>query len=97
MHWIIGARGVEREGRFYLLYNPRRIDHNIYRTQVRAYLGHHVRDRLFVPHVDSVELDGYAGRRVEFGGRCVPEVLLHVQEGDGFGTGFGERLGHVPT
>lgn len=81
----------------HLLDDPGGIDHDVYGPKVRGHLGYHARDRSFVPHVDFVELHGDAGARVQLGGGGVAEVLLPVQQGDGFGTGFGERLGHVPA
>ena len=80
-----------------LLYDPGRVDDNVYGAQVRGHFCRYVRNGLLVAHVDVVELDGYARRRVQFRGRGVPELLLHVEQGDGFGAGFGERLRHVPA
>ena len=81
----------------YLLHDPGRIDHDIYGTQVRGDLAHGVRNRLLVPDVDVVELHRYARRRVQFGRGQIPQLLPPVQQGDGFGARFGERLGHVPA
>lgn len=80
-----------------LLYDPGRVDDNVYGAQFRGHFCRCVRNRLLVAHVDVVESDGYARRRVQFRGRGVPELLLHVEQGDGFGAGFGERLRHVPA
>ena len=75
-----------------LLYDPGRVDDDIHRSQIRPYLSHRVRDRLLVPDVDVVEPDRKARRRAQFGGRGLAEVAPQVQQGDGSGAGFGERL-----
>ena len=78
-----------------LLYNPGRIDDDIHRSQIFIDLRHRIRNRLLVPDVDVEKWNGDPRRRVQFCRGRVPEFLLHVQQGDGFGAGFGEGEGHV--
>ena len=78
-----------------LLYDPGRIDDDVHGSQISVDRRYRIRNRLLVPDVDFEERNGYPRRRVQFCRSRVPEFSFHVQQGDGFGAGFGEGEGHV--
>ena len=47
--------------------------------------------------VDLMEGNRDTGQLVEFGRSFIANALVHVEEGNRFGTGFGEGVGHVPS
>ena len=84
-------------GRAGLLGDPGGIDDDVNGPQILVSAADGFGDGVLVRDVDGVEFDGQAGGLVELRGRAVAQVFPDVEEGDGFGTGFGECLGHVPA
>ena len=80
-----------------LLGNPGGVDDDVNGPQILVSAVDGFGDGVLVRDVDGVELDGQDCGLVELRGRAVAQVFLDVEESDGFGTGLGECLGHVPA
>ena len=79
------------------LYDSSGVDEDVYGTEVLHHVRNGLVDGFRAADVDFIERGWDSGAGVEIEGGTDTDVLLYVEDGDGFDTDFCKGHGHVVT